>query len=257
MVVNTQTLKDNPNLGKALIGIWYETIALMKDTSPTKARPRARPWPRRRARISRASKPSSRPPTCFTRHRTRVTFIQAGRICSKIMDLVRTFCFDHDLLGDGREIEGRCRHRCPDGKVLGSTKNVKLRFDSTYMQMAADGKLLARRLRAPEERTASEVPCGASMNIVAARGAGRDASLASAAVPADRDGLCASPRLPGMPPIPTTSCCRRSSEMTATIGSAWPSSRTGAPATTCCGPIPAASLERLALGTRHCDPRSG
>ncbi|MEA2669331.1 MAG: NitT/TauT family transport system substrate-binding protein, partial [Chloroflexota bacterium] len=31
MVVNTQTLKDNPNLGKALVGIWYETIALMQD----------------------------------------------------------------------------------------------------------------------------------------------------------------------------------------------------------------------------------
>ena len=33
MVVNTETLKDNPNLAKALVGIWYETIALMKDQS--------------------------------------------------------------------------------------------------------------------------------------------------------------------------------------------------------------------------------
>src|SRR6266446_2051312 len=31
MVVNTQTLKDNPALGKALVGIWYETIAAMRD----------------------------------------------------------------------------------------------------------------------------------------------------------------------------------------------------------------------------------
>ena len=30
MVVNTETLKDNPDLGKALVGIWYETIALMQ-----------------------------------------------------------------------------------------------------------------------------------------------------------------------------------------------------------------------------------
>ena len=30
--VNTETLKDNPNFGKALVGIWYETIALMTDT---------------------------------------------------------------------------------------------------------------------------------------------------------------------------------------------------------------------------------
>ena len=30
MVVNTQTLKDNPELGKALVGAWYETMALMQ-----------------------------------------------------------------------------------------------------------------------------------------------------------------------------------------------------------------------------------
>src|SRR5882757_7172085 len=32
MVINTATLKDNPELAKALVGIWYETIGLMKDT---------------------------------------------------------------------------------------------------------------------------------------------------------------------------------------------------------------------------------
>src|SRR6266481_6766907 len=32
MVINTATLKDNPELAKALVGIWYETISLMKDT---------------------------------------------------------------------------------------------------------------------------------------------------------------------------------------------------------------------------------
>ncbi len=31
MGINTDTLKDNPNLGKALVGIWYETIALLQD----------------------------------------------------------------------------------------------------------------------------------------------------------------------------------------------------------------------------------
>ncbi len=29
----------------------------------------------------------------------------------------------------------------PGGKTLGDSANVKLRFDETYMQMAADGKL--------------------------------------------------------------------------------------------------------------------
>ena len=29
MVVNTQTLKDNPALGKALVGAWYEIMGIM------------------------------------------------------------------------------------------------------------------------------------------------------------------------------------------------------------------------------------
>src|SRR5580698_9425972 len=33
LVVNTETLKDNPDFAKALVGIWYETIALMKEQS--------------------------------------------------------------------------------------------------------------------------------------------------------------------------------------------------------------------------------
>ena len=59
----------------------------------------------------------------------------------KTMDLVRTFCFEHNLLGEKREVEGRGRHRIPERQTLGSTANVKLRFDPTYMKMAADGKL--------------------------------------------------------------------------------------------------------------------
>jgi NitT/TauT family transport system substrate-binding protein len=29
----------------------------------------------------------------------------------------------------------------PGGKVLGNAANVKMRFDASYMQLAADGKL--------------------------------------------------------------------------------------------------------------------
>src|SRR5258705_6456100 len=32
LAVKTETLKDNPDLGKALVGIWYETLAVMSDT---------------------------------------------------------------------------------------------------------------------------------------------------------------------------------------------------------------------------------
>jgi NitT/TauT family transport system substrate-binding protein len=69
LVINTETLKDNPNLAKALVGIWYETIALMKDESD-KGKAAREAMPNCPGPILAASRPSSRPPTCTTRRRT-------------------------------------------------------------------------------------------------------------------------------------------------------------------------------------------
>lgn len=57
------------------------------------------------------------------------------------MDSVRQFSFDHGLLGDGADSVDFVGIAMPGDKLLGSNANVKLRFDTTYMQMAADGKL--------------------------------------------------------------------------------------------------------------------
>ncbi|MGE4220538.1 MAG: lipid kinase, partial [Alphaproteobacteria bacterium] len=59
----------------------------------------------------------------------------------KTMDLVRSFSFDHGLLGEGAKTKDAVGMAFPGGKTLGAADNLKLRFDSTYMQMAADGKL--------------------------------------------------------------------------------------------------------------------
>jgi cysteine synthase len=63
-----------------------------------------------------------------------------GPEMSKVMDLVRTFCFEHNLLGEKVKSKDAIGIEVP-GNVLGSKKNVKLRFDPTYMKLAADGKL--------------------------------------------------------------------------------------------------------------------
>jgi NitT/TauT family transport system substrate-binding protein len=59
---------------------------------------------------------------------------------SKIMDLVRTFSFEHNLLGEKVKSKDAIGISMP-GTTLGSRQNVKLRFDPTYMKLAADGKL--------------------------------------------------------------------------------------------------------------------
>jgi len=63
-----------------------------------------------------------------------------GSDLPRIMDLVRSFCFDHNLLGENVKSKDAVGISIPAGN-LGSEQNVKLRFDPTFMQLAADGKL--------------------------------------------------------------------------------------------------------------------
>ena len=58
----------------------------------------------------------------------------------KIMDLVRSFCFEHNLLGEKVKSKDAVGIMTPT-KTLGSGKNIKLRFDPSYMTLAAEGKL--------------------------------------------------------------------------------------------------------------------
>jgi NitT/TauT family transport system substrate-binding protein len=139
MVVNTQTLKDNPDLGKALVGIWYETIALMKD-----------PGDKGKAAREAMAKLSGTDLAGFEAQlkTTRMFYtpkdalgFMTGAEMQKIMDLVRTFCFEHNLLGEKVKSKDAVGIELPGGKVLGLKTNVKLRFDPSYMKMAADGKI--------------------------------------------------------------------------------------------------------------------
>jgi NitT/TauT family transport system substrate-binding protein len=59
----------------------------------------------------------------------------------KNMDLVRKFSFDHGILGQGGGSADVVGIQFPGGKLLGDAHNVKMRFDPSYMKMAADGTL--------------------------------------------------------------------------------------------------------------------
>ena len=56
------------------------------------------------------------------------------------MQQVAEFSYQHGLLGDSAPNAGFVGVQTPTG-IYGDANNVKLRFDPTYMQMAADGKL--------------------------------------------------------------------------------------------------------------------
>jgi NitT/TauT family transport system substrate-binding protein len=138
LVIKTETLKDNPDLGKALVGIWYETIALMQDSGEKGKAARTA-----MAKLSGTDLPGFdaqlKTTKMFYTPKDALAFMSSPDM-PKIMDLVRTFSFEHNLLGEKVKSKDAIGISMP-GATLGSRQNVKLRFDPTYMKLAADGKL--------------------------------------------------------------------------------------------------------------------
>jgi len=139
MVANSGVLKDNPNFGKALAGIWYDTMAIM--TANTEQGAAAR------AAMGAASGTDQQgfeaqlaATKLFPTPAEAVTFTDSPDL-KTTMDKVRTFLFDKGLLGSGAPSADVIGIELPSGEILGDANNVKLRFTSAYMQEAAAGTL--------------------------------------------------------------------------------------------------------------------
>jgi NitT/TauT family transport system substrate-binding protein len=137
--VNTGTLKDNPDFGKALAGIWFESIALMADPGD-KGKVAREAMAKLSGTDAAGFEAQLKTTRMFYTPKEAVAFTSGGDL-TKTMDLVRTFCFEHNLLGEGVKSKDAIGIAFPSGQVLGNKANVKLRFDATYMKMAAEGKL--------------------------------------------------------------------------------------------------------------------
>lgn len=139
MVVNTNTLKANPKLGKALVGAWYETLALMyKADASAKA---ARTAMAKASGTDLADFESQLATTkLFATPNEAYGFMNSDGV-AKTMDLVRNFSFEHGLLGDGAKSVDAVGIEFPNGKILGNPKNIKMHFDNSYTKLALDGKL--------------------------------------------------------------------------------------------------------------------
>lgn len=137
--VNTATLKDNPDFGKALVGIWYETLALMADAGD-KGKAAREAMAKLSGTDLAGFESQLRTTKMFYTPADAVAFT-SGLDLPRTMDLVRTFSFDHKLLGEGVKSKDAIGMSFPTAKTLGSASNVKLRFDASFMKMAADGKL--------------------------------------------------------------------------------------------------------------------
>jgi len=139
LVVDTKVLAANPNLGKALAGIWYETTALMARDDEEGAA----------ARAAMAQLAGTTPEVFEGQLATTFLYSDPASAVAatsdpaliETMSRVRDFSFAQGLFGQGASSADVIGMSFPGGKTLGDIDNITLRFDETYMQMAADGAL--------------------------------------------------------------------------------------------------------------------
>lgn len=134
MVVNTKTLAQHPEFGKALTGAWYEIMQKMMADKKV------------RTHMAEASgtdlngyEAQLATTKMFYKASEAVAFTNSKQL-PKTMEYVAKFSFEHGLLGEGAADYSFIGIETPAG-IVGDKNNIQLRFNPTYMQMAAEGKL--------------------------------------------------------------------------------------------------------------------
>jgi NitT/TauT family transport system substrate-binding protein len=137
-VVRTDVLNRPDGAGqkfaKALTGAWYEMLSQMSNDKVLTAIAEG-------SQDTLASYKEQLSTTkMFYTPKEAADFAASPEIKQK-MTLVRQFCFDHALLGAGTKSADDVAIKYPDGSVQGKADRVRLVFDASYMQLAAQGKL--------------------------------------------------------------------------------------------------------------------
>ena len=142
-VVRTDVLTRADGAGqrfaRALAGAWYEMLAQMSGTGPQTDKVLAAI-----AEGSSDTLPAYKEQLATTKMfytpQEAADFGASPGLKQK-MALVRQFCFDHGLLGSNTRSVDDVAIRYPDGSVQGNAARVRLQFDLSYMQAAAQKKL--------------------------------------------------------------------------------------------------------------------
>jgi NitT/TauT family transport system substrate-binding protein len=136
MVVKTAA---DARLKKALVGAWYETMKAMSSGGQTQ-----------RTAIAAMAKSAGGTEAEFNAQltTTKMFYTPADAVSVLVdaqlvttMDAVRKFSFEKGLFGTSAKNVDAIGIEFPNKKILGNPKNVKLRFDPTFTELARDGKL--------------------------------------------------------------------------------------------------------------------
>lgn len=138
LVVNTQTLAANPNFGKALVGAWYEIMGIMSSNTLKGVEARTS-----MAKAAGTDLKGFEAQLAATRMFYTAQEAHAFAISAELpntMTKVAQFSFKHGLLGDGARSADAVGMQFAN-RQTGNARNIKLRFDPSFMKMAADGQI--------------------------------------------------------------------------------------------------------------------
>lgn len=138
MVVNTDVLRDNPKLGKALTGAWYEIMSKMQGDGDEAIK--IRKALADASGTDLAGYDSQLDSTRMFYDPAKAVDFVNGTELKDTMKKVAEFSFEHGLLGEGAPDATFIGVETPTG-TYGNSGNTQLRFTPDYMKMAADGDL--------------------------------------------------------------------------------------------------------------------
>lgn len=134
LMVKTEVLEQFPELGKALTGAWYEIMEAMENDVDV------------RTHMGEASgtdlagyEAQLASTQMFYSAADAVEFVNSPKL-KTTMGNVANFSFNQGILGEGASDAGFIGIETPAG-VFGNSGNIKLRFDPSFMKMAAEGSL--------------------------------------------------------------------------------------------------------------------
>jgi NitT/TauT family transport system substrate-binding protein len=124
---------------KALVGAWYETLGILAGGG--KGADDAIAYMANASGATVAEFKSQLQTTKLFFTPSEAAAVANDAALKKTMEHVRQFTFAKGLFGQGASSPDFVGIAFPDQSLLGSKDNVKLRFDSSYMTQAAEGKL--------------------------------------------------------------------------------------------------------------------
>lgn len=129
LIVQTALLKKEPNLGRALAGAWFETMAMMDATHPQHAQ--FIKYMAAALNGSEASLQSQLSTIDFFTPAEGISYVTSESFKTKMQEIT-SFAFNHGLLEKARDAN-YVGIEAGDGKVIGDKTNLKLRFPITWL----------------------------------------------------------------------------------------------------------------------------